>query len=564
MNKLSYIHKGDTGSMSFESKQRSFTQGLFMLYGLSVAVFMLIALVQLFQLTIVKGNYYTLLANDNRIKEVIIEAPRGAIYDRKGIPLATSTKPNIGDDTRRLESRRIYKYPEEISHIVGYRQYADNDDLKNDSCLNKLKYGDKVGKKGVEQHFECELRGMHGKKLIEVDTHGKYTKTLSVLEPKEGETLTLALDIELQKKAMKLLGDKKGAVVGLKPGTGEVLILASAPGFDPQAFEDGNASASELFISDINKPLFNRATEGTYPPGSTFKLFVAAAGLEENVIDPEETIVDEGVISAGPLKFHNWYFLEYGRTEGEVDMLKALQRSNDIYFYLLGGKLGPEKIKKWAELFGMQNVTGIGLSESIGIIPSTFWKNDTFGERWFLGDTYNLSIGQGYVATTPLQIARGTAAFANDGYLCDPQLIKNQPKDKPSCTKIPLSKKTYDIIREGMKSACATGGTGYPFFDFSVNQPSEFHNEETSVPIVDSNESSPSAMIARKIEVGCKTGTAESHAKSGMPHAWFTVFAPYDNPEIVLTVLVEEGGQGSEIAAPIAKEILKVYFERYE
>jgi len=564
MNKLSYIHKGDTGSMSFETKQRSFTQGLFMLYGLSVAIFLLIALVQLFQLTIVKGSYYTLLSDDNRVKEIIIEAPRGVINDRKGISLAISTKPNIIDDAGRLESRRIYKYPEEISHIVGYRQSADKDDLENDSCLNKLKYGDKVGKKGVEQLFECELRGKHGKKLIEVDTHGKYTKTLSVLEPIEGETINLALDIELQKKAMELLGDQKGAAVGLKPDTGEVLILASTPGFDPQSFEDGDTSASGLFITDTNKPLFNRATEGTYPPGSTFKLFVAAAGLEEEVITSEETIMDEGVIAAGPLKFHNWYFLEYGRTEGEVDMLKALQRSNDIYFYLLGGKLGPEKIKKWAELFGMQNITGIGLSESIGIIPSTFWKNDTFGERWFLGDTYNLSIGQGYVAATPIQIARGTAAFANDGYLCDPQLIKNQPNNKSSCSKIPLSKKTYDIIREGMRRACTTGGTGYPFFDFSVNQQSESNNEVTSATTIDAPESSPSGMITNKIEVGCKTGTAESHAKSGMPHAWFTVFAPFEKPEIVLTVLVEEGGQGSEVAAPIAKDILKVYFERYE
>ena len=564
MNKLSYIHKGETGSMSFETKQRSFTQGLFMLYGLGVAFFLLIALVQLFQLTIVKGSYYTLLSDDNRIKEIIIEAPRGVINDRKGIPLATSTKQNIRDDTGRLESRRIYKYAEEISHIVGYRQYADSDDLDNDSCLNKLKYGDKVGKKGVEQLFECELRGKHGKRLIEVDTHGNYTKTLSVLEPIEGETINLALDIELQKKAIELLGDKKGVVVGLKPDTGEVLILASTPGFDPQSFEDGDTSASEVFITDTNKPLFNRATEGTYPPGSTFKLFVAAAGLEEGVIEANDTIEDKGVLEAGPLKFHNWYYLEYGRTDGEVYMLKALQRSNDIYFYLLGEKLGPEKIKKWAELFGMQNTTGIGLSESVGIIPSTFWKHDTLGERWFLGDTYNLSIGQGYVATTPLQIARGTAAFANDGYLCEPKLLKSTSKDTSPCTKIPMSSKTYDLIREGMHQVCSVGGTGYPFFDFSVNQQSESNNEETSVTTIDTSESSSSAMITRKIEVGCKTGTAESHAKSGMPHAWFTVFAPYENSEIVLTVLVEEGGQGSDIAAPIAKEILKVYFERYE
>lgn len=564
MNKLSYIHKGDTGAMSFETKQRSFNQGLFMMYGLGVAICLLIALARLFQLTIVKGNYYSLLSEDNRVKEVIIEPPRGILYDRKGIVLASSTLPDSTDDGERVPSRRIYKYPEAISHVVGYRQTADAEDLANDSCINKLKYGDKVGKKGVERLFECELRGEHGKKLIEVDAHGNYIKTLSVLDPKEGQALTLALDIELQNKAMELLGDQKGSVVGLKPDTGEVLILASTPGYDPQSFEDGDTTASASYISDKKKPLFNRSTEGTYPPGSTFKPFVAAAGLEEEVITPEETIMDKGVISAGPLKFHNWYFLEYGRTEGEVDMLKAIQRSNDIYFYLLGGKLGPEKIKKWAEIFGMQQKTGLGLSESTGVIPSAFWKSDTLGERWFLGDTYNLSIGQGYVATTPIQIARATAAFANGGYLCKPQLLKNTSKDQSTCTKIPMKTKTYNVIREGMFQACAEGGTGYPFFNFLVEEPADTNTEETSVTPNEPMESSPSAMISRRIKVGCKTGTAESHAESGKPHAWFTVFAPYNNPEIVLTVLVEEGGQGSEIAAPIAKEILKVYFERYE
>lgn len=554
MNKLSFIQKGDTGAMSFKTKQRSFTQGLFVLYGLGVAIFILIALVRLFHLTIVKGNYYALLSHDNRVKEIIIEPPRGTIYDRKGIILATSTQPDISDDDERVFSRRIYNYSKEISHIVGYRQSADQNDLENDACINKLKFGDKVGKKGVEQLYECDLRGVHGKKLVEVDAHGKYMKTLSVLDPHEGKHLDLALDVALQEKAMELLGERKGSVVGLKPDTGEVLILASTPGYDPQAFEDGDTKTSQEYILDEDKPLFNRSTEGTYPPGSTFKLFVAAAGLEERVIEAEDTIEDKGVLEAGPLKFHNWYYLEYGRTEGEVDMLKALQRSNDIYFYLLGGKLGPEKIKKWAELFGMQNTTGLGLSEAIGIIPSTFWKKDTFGERWFLGDTYNLSIGQGYVATTPLQIARATAAFANDGYLCEPKLLKSTSKDTSSCTKIPMASKTYDLIREGMRQVCAAGGTGYPFFDFTIEQPAKLETEEAS----------PSAMVQQKIEVGCKTGTAESHALSGKPHAWFTVFAPFEDPEIVLTILVEEGGQGSDIAAPIAKDILKVYFERYE
>lgn len=549
--------------MSFATKQRSFTQGLFMLYGLGVAVFFLIALARLFQLTIVKGSYYSLLSEDNRVKELIIEAPRGIIYDRKGIELASSTQPDLTDSSDRVFSNRVYKYSDAISHIIGYRQSADATDFDNDTCINKLKFGDKVGKKGIEQFFECDLRGRHGKKLVEVDAHGAQLKTLSVLDPQKGDDLRLALDISLQEKATKLLGDQKGAVVGLKPDTGEVLILASTPGYDPQIFEDGDTKSASELILDEDEPLFNRATEGTYPPGSTFKIFVATAGLEEGIINPDETIEDNGFVEAGPLKFHNWYFLEYGRTEGEVNMLKALQRSNDIYFYLLGGKLGPDKIKKWAEIFGFQNPSNIGIAESVGTIPSAFWKKDTLGERWFLGDTYNLSIGQGYVATTPLQVARATAVFANGGYLCEPRLLKNQSTKDASCMKLPMSTATYDVVREGMHRACSTGGTGYPFFDFSVQENSAVQQLSNSANQQE-NVATSSASIQRRIEVGCKTGTAESHAKSKDPHAWFTVFAPFKHPEIVLTVLVEEGGQGSEIAAPIAKEILKVYFERYE
>ncbi|MDP4011755.1 MAG: penicillin-binding transpeptidase domain-containing protein, partial [Candidatus Roizmanbacteria bacterium] len=304
MRKLSYIHKGDTGSMSFATKQRSFTQGTFMLYGLGVAVFFLIALARLFQLTIVKGSYYSLLSEDNRVKELIIEAPRGIIYDRKGIELASSTQPDLTDSSDRVFSNRVYKYSDAISHIIGYRQSADATDFDNDTCINKLKFGDKVGKKGIEQFFECDLRGRHGKKLVEVDAHGAQLKTLSVLDPQKGDDLRLALDISLQEKATELLGDQKGAVVGLKPDTGEVLILASTPGYDPQIFEDRDTKSASELILDEDEPLFNRATEGTYPPGSTFKIFVATAGLEEGVITPDETIEDNGFIEAGPLKFH--------------------------------------------------------------------------------------------------------------------------------------------------------------------------------------------------------------------------------------------------------------------
>ncbi len=554
---LPFLEKGSTGSISFGGGNSNPFRFVFLLYVVVVSAFFLMVIVRLFQLTIVKGNYYAQLAEDNRIHEIIIEAPRGKILDRKGITLAASTTPDITETKDRMSSKRLYYSSEATSHILGYRQIADSKDLEKDACLNKLKLGDKTGKKGVEQLYECDLRGVKGKKLVEVDALGNQIKTLSILPPVPGKDIQLALDSVLQEKAHALLKDQKGSVVALKPQTGEVLVLESAPGFDPQLFEDGDTKRTQELILDENKPLFNRALEGNYPPGSTFKMFIASAGLEEGVITPEETIEDKGVLEAGPLKFHNWYYLEYGKTDGEVDLIKSLQRSNDIYYYVLGGKLGPEKIKKWAEAFGFQNKTGIGLYENAGIVPSSFWKEQVLGERWYLGDTYNLSIGQGYVTSTPLQVAAATAVFANDGYLCRPQLLKSSSEKDRNCKKVPISDSTYSIVRQGMKAACATGGTAYPFFDFRVG--GNIASESAKI-------ASDEAELAQgtRIEVGCKTGTAESHAESGMPHAWFTIFAPFDDPEIVMTVLIEEGGQGSDVASPIAKEILEAYFERVE
>ncbi len=555
---LPFLEKGSTGSLSFHGSGGNSSRFFFMLYVVGVSAFFLTIIVRLFQLTIVKGNYYAQLAEDNRIHEIIIEAPRGKVYDRKGIMLAGSTGPDITEEQDRVESKRVYYNAEAFSHILGYRQIADKNDLAKDACLNKLKIGDKVGKKGIEQLYECDLRGQRGKKLVEVDAMGDQIKTLSILAPTAGKDIQLALDSYLQEKAHELLKDQKGSVVALKPKTGEVLILESAPGFDPQLFEDGDTKRTQELITDPDKPLFNRALEGNYPPGSTFKMFVASAGLEEDVITPEETIEDNGVLEAGPLKFHNWYYLEYGRTEGPVDMIKSLQRSNDIYYYTLGGRLGPEKIKKWAEEFGFQNKTGIGLYEIAGIIPSSFWKEEVLGERWYLGDTYNLSIGQGYVTSTPLQVAAATAVFANDGYLCKPRLLKSSSEKESDCRKVPISESTYDVVRAGMKSVCETGGTAYPFFDFRVGKKTASESAKMST------EEAKLAMEGTRIEVGCKTGTAESHAESGKPHAWFTIFAPYKDPEIVVTVLIEEGGQGSDEASPVAKEILEAYFEREE
>jgi penicillin-binding protein 2 len=544
--KLSYWQKGEAGDIDFRPKNDFSNVILLYIFSLGIVVSFIVIILRLFQLTIVKGDYYSRLADENRIKEIIIEQERGKIVDRKGLILVQNKQANVENKNERLISNRYYQMPEVFAHLVGYRQLADENDLKSDNCLNKLRLGDKVGKKGIEKLYECDLRGKPGKKLVETDARGKNLKTITIVPPVAGQTIQLAIDSELQKIAYEQIKGKRAVVIGLKPATGEILVFASSPSFNPQLFEDGDNVAS--YFKDKNKPLFDRITDGVYPAGSLFKLVLASGALEDKTIDEQTLLEDNGSIKAGSLTFGNWYFLQYGKTEGQINIIKALQRSNDIFFYKLGEKMGPEKIKSWAEKLGYGKKTGIGFDEQEGTIPSPFWKEVTLKEKWYLGDTYNFSIGQGYLLATPLQVAQASAVFGSGGYLCQPLLTKvganlpageagfNSPGQNASCQKLPISQKTLDLIREGMKEACSTGGTGWPFFDFKIG--------------------------GKQIQTACKTGTAESHAKLDNPHAWFTVFAPFDKPEIALTVLIEEGGQGSDVAAPIAKEILKSYFER--
>ncbi len=535
MMKFLNINRGERESIRFdkgrENKQQ-FNQFFLFVFIMMVIILFVVLIFRLFQLTIVKGEYYKRLSEENRIKEITINPKRGSIIDRKGFVVVKNEPSEDKENNDRLTSKRYYKSAEDIAHLVGYIQTADKTDIKNDICINKIKLGDKIGKKGIEKLYECDLRGKHGKKLVETDAKGKQIKTISIINPIDGKDIQLSFDWELQKKAYELIKDNKAVIIASKPKTGEILVFVSSPSFSPQDFENGNVKSIKKYFDDENKPLFNRITKGSYPPGSIFKLAIATGALEEGKITEKTLIEDTGTIKAGPQTFGNWYFLEYGKVEGMVNILKAIKRSNDIYFYKAGERLGVENIKKWAEILGYGEKTGIGFEESTGSIPSPFWKEEVIKEQWYLGDTYNLSIGQGYLLSTPLQVNQATSVFANNGYLCPPEVLKIS-QENVNCTKLPISKKTMSLIQEGMEQACEPKGTGWPFFDF-------------------------------KPRVACKTGTAESFEGSGIPHAWFTMYAPVNNPEIVITVLIEEGGQGSDVAAPIAKQVLKAYFERKE
>lgn len=559
------FHKATNQSLHFKKSRRYFKGWRLVFFPIFIGSISFILVSRLFQLTIVKGSYYRYLAENNRLKEISLEAPRGDILDRKGFTIAYSQK---NQPETNYQVKRIYNDPEAFAHTIGYRQIASKEEIKQDDChKTRLKPNDKVGKEGVEKAFECLLRGKPGKKLIEVDAVGRYLKTVTILPPHDGQTIQTALDLELQKKAYEALTatrsaafGKKAAVIAIIPKTGEILTLISTPSFSSQDFEDNNQKTIQSYLNDDIQPLFNRVTRGVYPPGSVFKLTVAAGALEEDAIDAHFQVEDTGQIKAGNKIFGNWYFLQYGKTEGLVNIIGAIRRSNDIFFYKTGERLGETKIKIWGERFGFGKKTGVELDEETGLLPSRFWKKEILKEGWFLGDTYNLAIGQGYLLTTPLQVNRATAVFANNGYLCKPQLLKvKEDGAKPECQQLSISEKTLITVREGMRQACQTGGTGWPFFNFKVKSEKLAPNGAEGLKVNNQKQ-----YEEKEIQVGCKTGTAQSHAASQLPHAWFTIFAPFEKPEIVLTVLVEESGEGSNIAAPIAKEILTAYFERNE
>ena len=563
-SKISPFQKMETSTIHFVGSKDPTRRTFFLFLVLLICMSFLLLLIRLFTLTVVKGDYYRRLSEANRIREIPIEPKYGAIRDRKGFILAENIPAVVSSTEEYIRSERVYYFPEETAHLIGYRQLADKKDIETDYCSRKLLINERVGKKGVEKLFDCELRGTPGKKLIEVNAGGEQEDVLAVIPPTDGKIIQLAIDIELQRAAFIALKGKKGVVIVMKPTTGELLAFVSSPSFDPTFFERGDIRVSELFNNE-EKPLLNRITEGVYPPGSIFKPIVATGGLEEGIFTENTMVQDEGFVMAGTLRFGNWYFLQYGKTDGQVNMVKALQRSNDIYFYRLGEKMGPKKIQTWAEKFGLGTPVDIGFEEVEGILPSPFWKSEVLKEQWYTGDTYNYSIGQGYLSTTPLQMAFALEPFGNNGVQCKPQLLKGV---KPECRKLPIKQSTLDLINEGMKRACSTGGTGWPLFDFKIQNLEATRKKLEG--ITGEKRASMEAALNRDpsysipIQVSCKTGTAESHAKSGIPHAWIQAFAPSEKPEIAITVLVEEGGQGSDVAAPIARDILKTYFERVE
>lgn len=559
----------------FQSSDKVSPIRLVFYYITAVAVFAVFSL-RLIHLQVINGGDFSVKAEDNRVKIDNLYAPRGQITDRNGVVLARNEPAYRlvkGNETRLVsietgkklieqneafmdkegalgrlfeDSIRVYPKGEAFAHILGYTGEITSEEL----AKKKTNYltGDRVGKMGVEQSFESYLKGQHGRKLYEVDANRVDERIIGVEEPKVGATLKLTIDAELQIKLFeelkKEITEKKvtsGAAVAQDPKTGEILAMVSYPSFDNNIFSnrlEGNIYAD--LINNSENPLFNRAISGVYPPGSVYKIVSSLVGLETGKITSETKFVDEGEIFLGPFKFSNWYWTQYGRKEpGELDIAKAISRSNDIFFYRLAMAVGEKDLQIGSREFGLGQPSGIALEgESAGLVPDEEWKLRYKNEPWYPGNTLQMAIGQSDLLVTPLQVANFTSVSAVDGTLRKPKIaisadygdgVVEEVDAGKEIRKVNVRSDSLKLVRDGLKLACETGGTGYPFFDF-------------------------------RVPTGCKTGTAEFGNDLSQTHAWFTVFAPFDDPKITMTVLVEKGGEGSAVAAPVARKTLEWYF----
>ncbi len=497
-------------------------------------LFLGIGLSRVFFMTSLMGAYYEDLAKDNETSRETLEAARGVILDYEGKPLAM----NIEKDGKTL---RFYPLGEVVAPIVGYLGKMNKEELQR--CTGDCDPVLVVGKTGLEKEYDERLKGQAGERLIRSTATGEKILEVSRIKPIDGTNINTNIDLELQKKlfvALKNALEKSGSSGAgvVAKVSGEVLALVSLPSFDPNLFvENGNRSdfggdfknVSDLITDNVKKPLYNRVVSGDFAPGSIYKIVTAMAGLEDDKITKDTIIVDSGEIKIGEYRFGNWLLDKYGRTEGELDVVKALGRSNDVFFYRVGEKVGIERLVYWSKKFGLGAKTGMDMpAETDGFMPTPYWREKYTGAKWFLGNTYHLSIGQGDIMMSPMQANRMTAAVVS-GLRCPPRLM-----GVAGCEDERLSDSSKNTILEGMKVACSEGGTAYPLFDYGG-------------------------------KIYCKTGTAQRGGKDDLPHAWISVVVPRgDNVKnwLVITVLVEGGGEGSAVAAPVVKEIVPYILDK--
>jgi len=568
-----------------------------------IVAFIGLIVFQLFRMQVIEYEVYTERSRSNSIKAIKLNSPRGVFYDRN-LKVLVSNQPTytfqitpsdysdslnsilenvVGIDSGRIaeilyqkrmyseflprsikkdvsfesiawyeeqseflpgvnyivDMQRDYSFGIKGSHIFGYLKEINADQLK----LMKDKYdmGDEIGFNGIEKAYEKYLRGEKGVNYFLVDsrrkTIGSYLNGSKNRRPVKGKDLVLSIDYFAQKSAEYLLQNHQGALVAIEPNTGEILALVSSPSYDLKDF--ASVTTHDLWkelSSDPRKPLFNRATMSVYPPGSTFKMITAIAALEEGIVNENWQVNCAGGYQYGDRFFGCTH--QHGRT----NLIEAIEKSCNTYFYQLILKVGLDKWNEYAKLFGFGSRTGLDTQEeSSGLLPSRDYYNRVYGKnKWSNGLTLNLTIGQGELGTTPLQLAVYTAALANGGTLYQPHLVKGVLNSKNNSIeefvfnseKINISERTLDIIKKGMER------------------------------VVSSPEGTASLIKLPDLTIAGKTGTSQN--PFGKNHAVFVGYAPVDNPQIAIAVLVENIGYGSTFAAPIARDVIDAYINKID
>jgi penicillin-binding protein 2 len=573
--------------------------GLILLQGLVLSLFFILSL-RLWYIQVHKGEQYGRLAEENQLRREVIHAPRGTIMDRNGRLLALNQPgyaltlvredckdvpatleqisrwtgigyvelqrrfdegkrdvksfermtmvPDISIDLlARIEAnsvfwpgleisirpRRVYPHGMELSNILGYLSEATREDIAKDK---NLRVGDTVGRQGVELELENALRGAKGLRQLEVDATGRSLKSTVLRQPTAGRDVRLSIDLELQSYILKQFEGQAGAAVVLEPDTGQILALVTSPTYDNNIFTSEDfASRWEALNKHPRKPLLNRAIQSTYPPGSVWKLLVAACGLELGFVTPRTTYFCPGSYELGNLVFRCWK----KEGHGSVALKFSLVDSCDVYYYQLGERLGVDRMSEYALACGFGAATGVNLpNERSGLVPTRKWKRERFNEPWHGGENLNMAIGQGYVLTQPLQVARYIAALVNGGRLLKPNLLRDVSPEVQG--NLPLRDSYRELILEAMVETVEKGTAR------RIHRPDAVIGGKTGTSQV----------------VRIKKVRREVHEMpyNHRDHAWLGTWGEKDGKQYVVVVLVEHGGHGGASAGPLAKAIYRHLF----
>ncbi len=441
------------------------------------------------------------------------------------------------------EFKRHSIYGPLAAHSIGYVGEISKTQITS-GRFPGVRRGDRIGQFGIEQTYDSIIRGYPGKKWIEVDVLGQELQPIRLKKPVDGNDIFLTLDLPLQKVAEEALGEQAGSIVAIDPSNGDILALVSHPSFDPNLFYGGGTSRLRRdLLNHPDRPLMNRAIQGQYPPGSTFKIIVGAATLETQGAVPP-TVECYGSLQFGNRTFRDWK----KQGHGHVDFHRSLVESCDVYYYQMGSRLGVDTIAQFSDYLGLGAPTGIPLpGEKPGLIPSTEWKKKKLGDAWYPGETLSVAIGQGYVLVTPMQMAVMMSAVANGGTLYPPKLILKHQDPQTGVASVvagekgrpvPILKETLTTIKKALEDVVVRGTAAG-----SRSKLVSFAGKTGTAQVVEMKKGDKREKLPKAID----------------DHAWFVAYAPVDNPKIAVAVLVEHGGHGGSAAAPIAKKVFEAY-----